>query len=184
MHMRGLAFVVGLGLLVALAPVRAGDEKKKGDGPSATHEKMAKLAGDYLTASKFTLPGGKSQESKGTAKLTPILGGRFVKEENASDLGGMPVSGLRLFGYNNAAGQYEAIWTYTGSTAIMNLVGKKKDEKTVEFSATVAIAKDKKTDFTIIYRIVDDDSFTVDLIASSPDGTKGPMLQTTYTRKR
>jgi len=36
----------------------------------------------------------------------------------------------------------------------------------------------------VTYTVVDDNTFTVDLAATMPDGSKGPMAKTTYSRKR
>src|SRR5439155_9694287 len=94
--MRILFFLSAIAFTAALAPVRAGDEKKKNDEPTEAHKAMAKFVGDYTTASKFKLPDGKTIEAKGTAKLTSVLGGRFVQENNQSTMMGMPVAGIRL----------------------------------------------------------------------------------------
>jgi hypothetical protein len=182
--MRRLLFPAVLMLLAAWYPLHAGDGKKKGDPPGEAHENMAKHAGEYTTATKFTTPDGKVVEGKGTAKLTSILGGRFVQEENTGKFSDTQFTGLRLFGFNNATGKYEAIWTYSGSTAMMKLVGEQTADKTVQFKGTIATGKekDKKKTFTIVYHIMDD-GFTVELTEQTPDG-KGPRLETTYTRKR
>ena len=173
-----LASTIGLG-------ARAAEGQKDRQALSEAHDKLARRAGEYVTVSKFTTPDGKAMESKGTAKLTLVLGGRFLQEENAGTLLGMPVNGLRLVGYNTEANQFEAVWTYTGSTAMMTLVGQTKDDgRTVEFAASFAGVKNTKSNFTVVYRFADADNFTVELIARTEDGTKGPTLETSYTRKK
>jgi hypothetical protein len=171
--------------LLIVCPAAWAQEKKSPGAPSEIHERMSKRAGEYETVSKLTLPDGKAMESKGTAKLTAVLGGRFLQEESTGTMLGNPVSGLKLVGYNDAADQFEAVWMYTGSTAMMTMTGKaKEDNKSVEFSATVPGPKDQKMKFTIVYRFADADRFTVELTARSEDGSKGPTMETTYTRKK
>ncbi|MBI3407572.1 MAG: DUF1579 family protein [Planctomycetes bacterium] len=182
--MRSWFLLSSVVIATAIVPVGAGDEKKKGDEPTEPHKAMAKLVGEYTTASKFTLPDGKTVEAKGAAKLASVLGGRFVQETNESTMMGKPVNGMRLFGYNNASGKFESVWTYTGSTAIMVLIGEKSGENTVDFRGAVDVGKNKKADFAVVYTVVDDNTFTVDLAATMPDGTQGAMLKTTYKRKK
>jgi hypothetical protein len=173
----------GAALLIA-GPFALAQDKPPGS-PTEVHERIAKRAGEYETVSKLTLPGGKDFESKGSAKITAVLGGRFLQEESEGSLAGMPVSGLKLFGYNADAGQFEAVWMYTGSTAMMIMTGKMNDEKkSVEFAATVPGPKDKKMSFTVVYRFPDNDHIIVELTARGEDGSKGPTMETTYTRKK
>jgi Protein of unknown function (DUF1579) len=173
-------------VLVALIASNPSSGQEKAPGAlTETHTRIAKRAGEYTTSTKLTLPDGKAIETAGTAKLTSVLGGRFVQEENSGTLFDMPISGLRLLGYNAEAEQYEAMWLYTGATSMMTLIGKMKDDKkTVEFTATFTSGKDKKTTLNVVYHLIDDDHFSVDLIAPGADGAKGPTMTTTYTRKK
>ncbi|HKA05898.1 MAG TPA: DUF1579 family protein [Gemmataceae bacterium] len=170
--------------LLIVGPFALAQDKPPGS-PTETHARMARRAGEYETVSKLTLPDGKGIESKGSAKLTAVLGGRFLQEESEGSLAGTPVSGLKFFGYNADAGLFEAVWMYTGSTAMMTMTGTMNEEKkSVEFSATVPGPREKKMNFTVVYRFPDADHFVVDLTARGEDGSKGPTLETTYTRKK
>src|SRR5439155_25747718 len=122
------------GLCLTAASARAQEQKAATPGP--VHQRLAKLAGEYTTVAKFAAkPGDPAQESRGTAKLTSVLGGRFVHEENSGSLLGQPNSGLRLYGYNDASGHYEGMWVYTGSTGIMTLTGTSTDDgKTINWT--------------------------------------------------
>src|SRR5215471_1445660 len=94
----GLATV---GLCVAALSATAQDDKPRspsppGDAPGAVHKQMAKRVGEYDTVSKFFLkPGSSAQESTGTAKITSILGGRFLSEEGSGKQFGMPAASLK-----------------------------------------------------------------------------------------
>ncbi len=149
--------------------------------PGPAHKRLAKLAGEYTTASKFWMqPGAQPSESDGTAKLSTLLGGRFLAEENSGVLLGQPYSGMRLWGYDNATKQYEAVWTYTGSTQILVLTGTSPNEgKSVHYKASIDHPNGVKQPVHILTREVDDDHFVVTL-----EGIAGPLLETTYTRKK
>ncbi|HKA17782.1 MAG TPA: DUF1579 family protein [Blastocatellia bacterium] len=154
--------------------------------PGVVHAQLAKRAGEYTTVTKFSMqPGGPASESTGTAKLTVILDGRFLMEEDAGNFMGQPTKGIRIWGYDNGAKQYESSWMYTGSTGIMRLTGNSSDGgKTVKFVATFNDESGAKQTFDAELRFLDDDHFVVGLYARMPDGKPGPTFDTTYTRKR
>jgi hypothetical protein len=145
-----------------------------------------KLAGEYTTVAKFRMkPGDEAMESKGTAKLASVLGGRFLQEENTGMQLNQPISGMRLYGFNAGSGQYEGMWVYTASTGIMTLTGSSSDGgKTIKWAASFDVAKGQKMNLEVVTKVVDDDHFVVELIARGPDGKPGPTLETTYTRKK
>ena len=152
--------------------------------PGAAHSNLAKLAGEYTTATKaFFEPGAPPQESTGQAKLWMTLDGRFLAEDDSANFMGQPTKGFRMIGYNNASKRYEGIWTYTMSTSIMTLKGTSKDGgKTITFEGSFDDPSGIKLD--IILRQTGDDSFVVDSTGKTSDGKPGPRLVTTYTRKK
>jgi uncharacterized protein DUF1579 len=151
--------------------------------PGPQHAQLMKLAGDYTTKETFYAPGSEPQESTGTAKLRAILGGRFVEEENSGQSFGQAYSGLRLYGYNNGSKQYEAIWIYDGSTAILVLDGTSEDNgKTVRYSGAFLGPTGEKQTLRVNITQNDADHFTVKLLGESAGGMS--TLETVYTRVR
>ncbi len=175
------------GLFLDAAPSKAQqgrEEEMRAAQPGPVHKQLAKRAGEYTTRTHFTAPGAPAQDFDGTAKITPVLEGRFLLEEYAGTLLGKPVQGMRLLGYNNHSKKYEGIWTYTRSTGIMRLVGiGDADGKTIKLTATYDGPSGKQT-LHVAIRGVDDDHFIVELISKKPDGSTGSSLVTTYTRKK
>ena len=152
--------------------------------PSASHAALAKLAGEYLTASRFTAPGAAPMESGGDARLSMTLDGRFLVEEDTGSFAGQPSKSFKMLGYNNASKRYEGIWTYTMSTAIMTLNGVSADGgRTISFNASWDDEGGAKRNLQIVMRQIDDDHFVVELSEKSADGKPGPVLTTTYSRK-
>jgi hypothetical protein len=138
---------------------------------------LANRAGDYTRVITFV---GQDGEWSGTSKISVILGGRFVLEENRDTVMGRAVEGTRLWGYNNATKQYEAAWMYTMSTAITKLTGTSNDGgKTVEYTST---ADEPRLHARV--RQTDDDHFVVTLSTAGPDGKDTPFQETTYARKK
>jgi hypothetical protein len=155
------------------------------DNPGPEHEALAKLAGEYTTVMRFRPKAGEAaQESKGSAKFTSVLDGRFILEESTGEQFGKHFKGRKIYGYNNAAKRYESAWVYTASTAIMTLHGTSPDGgKTIRLNATVAQGN-AQMNLVVTMKRINDDSFTVELGSMTPDGTAGPTLETTYTRKK
>jgi hypothetical protein len=174
----------------AAVPGRAGDEPAKGGPPGQPgpiHARLAKLAGEYTTENTFRVnPDDKPVKTAGTATITSVLGGRFLREEGSGTFMGRPNATLKLYGYNDAAGHYESTWVYTGSTGMMALVGTSPDDgKTIEWTGTYDQGKGDKATLYVITRFLDEDHFVVELHAKKPgSGEKGPVLETTYTRKK
>lgn len=150
--------------------------------PGPIHAQLMKRAGKYTTTMTFSAPGTELQESTGTATLKPILGGRFLEEENSGESLGQPSAGLRLYGYNNGSKQYEAIWIYNGSTAFLVLDGSSDDNgKTVRYTGAFIGPDGSKQTLRVIVEQQDADHFVVRLLGEGPGGATS-TLTTTYTR--
>jgi hypothetical protein len=182
------AAVIGVLLSGPVAPAQEKKDDAAGANsamPGPIHKEMAKRAGEYTAVSKFSIPNGPTQETKGTAKITSILGGRFLQEEFSGTMLGQPFTSIHLNGYNNATKQYEATWIYTGSTAMMTMTGASSDGgKTIKFTATYVNEKGGKETLDITHRQIDEDHFVVEIVGRSPDGSKGATMETIYTRKK
>ena len=146
---------------------------------------LAKRAGEYARAVKFVgQPGADAMASTGTSKISVVLDGRFIQEENNDVVFGKPVTGLRLWGYNNVTKQYEAVWTYTMSTAILMLTGTSDDGgKTVDYTGDT-YEPSGKIPLHARVRQIDDDHFVVTLYSKGADGKEGAFQETTYSRKK
>lgn len=150
--------------------------------PGPIHAQLMKRAGKYTTTMTFSAPGTEQQESKGTATLKPILGGRFLEEESSGESLSQPSAGLRLYGYNNGSKQYEAIWIYNGSTAFLVLDGSSDDNgKTVRYTGAFIGLDGSKQTLRVIVEQQDADHFVVRLLGEGPGGATS-TLATTYTR--
>jgi|SRR5579862_7143817 len=154
--------------------------------PGPEHAKLAKLAGDWTFAATFRqTPGAEPQTQAGSAKLTVVLGGRFVSEEDTGDFMGRPFSNLRVWGYNNGTKRYEAMWAYTGSTSMVMLVGASDDGgKTIVYEGTFEPEAGTPSKMKITLKTVDDDHFTLRFEQAIYDAASGAVFEATYTRKK
>ncbi len=154
--------------------------------PGPAHEKLGKLVGEWTTKSKLTAAGAPAEETEGKSKFLTVLGGRFLHEEHQGTMMGMPLQSAKLVGYNNGSKKYEAVWTYTLGTGMMTMTGASDDNgKTIKFDAAWDNAIGMRETIKIIYTFVDDDNFTITMGGGKmPDGSDGPEMEMTYTRKK
>jgi hypothetical protein len=154
--------------------------------PGAAQASLAKLAGQYNRVIQFVgQTGAAAAPSSGTAKITVVLGGRFILEESSDTVFGRPVEGLRLYGYNNVTKQYEMARMYTMSTGITMMKGTSSDGgKTIDFRGDTDTAGMAKMPLHAHFHQVDDDQFVVTLSTSGADGKESAFQETTYTRKK
>jgi Protein of unknown function (DUF1579) len=154
--------------------------------PGPEQEFLAKRAGEYTRTIKFVAqPNADANASSGTSKISVALGGRFVVEENNDTVFGRPVSGTRIYGFNNITKQYEAVWMYTGSTAMIFLTGTSSDGgKTIDLTGATQNLHGEKVPLHAMIRQVDDNQFVVTLMSTGADGKEAAFQETTYTRKK
>jgi hypothetical protein len=161
------------------------DEAKKASAPGPKHASLMSRAGSYTVKTQFWMDAAKTgqpMESTGEATLKAALDGRFLAHEETGSILNSPVSSFKYWGYNTAAGKHEAMWSYTGSTAMMQMSGTASDDgKTVTYSAGYSGSSEK---FDVVWREGTADTFTIELIGVNPDGSKGPTMVSTYTRKK
>jgi len=170
---------ITVALLATCAAAAPAFAQAHGGAVGAQQEFLAKRAGTYTRVIKFM---GQPGEWKGTSKISAILGGRFIEEDNHDTVFGRPVEGIRILGYDNAAKQYEMISMYTMSTAITKFTGTSDDGgKTVHYSA-VSSEPQGQVPLDAMIRQVSDNEFVVTLSTRGPDGKDKPFQETTYTR--
>jgi len=164
----------------------AGQRSASASSPGAEQAALAKLAGDYDRTIKFLGPAGAGMPSfTGTAKISVVLGGRFLMEESTDTVMGRKVDGLRIYGYNNATKQYEMARMYTMSTAITMMAGTSSDGgKSIDYSGSTDNAGANKSPLHAKLRLVSDDEFEVTMSTTGDDGKDAPFQSTTYTRKK
>lgn len=153
--------------------------------PGAAHAQLLKRVGNWTTATQMRMgPAQPAMQTIGTAKITSILEGRFIQEEAAGTMSGMPFTSTRITGYNNGSKHYESMWVYTHGTNMLLANGTSKDDgKTIDWTASFDNEIGVKETVDIHTNNIDDDHFSVTLHGKHPDGTEITM-ETAYTRAK
>ena len=124
-------FVAGLALAdnktaPAVDPQMAEMMKKAEEAaaPSAAHKKLEPFVGEWNAEVKMWMsPDAPPEVSKGTAKSTWILNGRYVQEDFSGEMMGKPFKGMSLTGYDNVRQKYRGVWVDDMSTTIVTSEG-------------------------------------------------------------
>ena len=98
--------------------------------PGDMHEMLAKSVGEWTYVSKYWMdPAAPPTVSEGRSVNEMILGGRYLKSINYSDVMGMPMEGWNIIAYDKAANEFFSFWIDNIGTG-MTMARGKYDEKT------------------------------------------------------
>src|SRR5690348_2409313 len=153
---------------------------------SAEHAELMKLAGDYDRTVKFMgQTGAMAAPSSGTCTISVVLGGRFLMEESHDVVFGKPVDGLRIYGYNDAAKQYEMARMYTMSNAITMMKGTSSDGgKTIDYAGDSGSGGMGGAVLHAKLERMSDDEFTVTMSTVGTNGKNAAFQETIYKRRK
>jgi len=196
-----LAAIIGAALLIPASAIAQGSDKAQSNDQPQRHpgntmpaagsvksptpqESLARLAGEYTRIIKF-VGQGDVPSFTGTAKLSVVLGGKFILEESSDTVFGRPVEGIRIYGYDDAARQYQMARMYTMSTAITLMKGASNDGgATINFTGETETSGEGAKPLHALLRRINEDQFVVILSTVGPDGKDSPFQETDYTRKK
>jgi len=155
--------------------------------PGPEHKAMEGWAGEWDVASKWRMaPDAPPTESKGTSKVHPILGGRFMQEDHSGEMMGMPFTGIGITGYDNMKKKYVSFWIDSGGTGMFTSEGTADSSgKVLTFEGKMddPMTGEKDKPMKFIVRIVDANKHTFEMHDLSK-GEKSLCGEMTYTRKK
>jgi len=178
--------VLLVGSALGVAPAQT-PPATRSEARSAAHAWLLGLAGAYTTENTFSpAPGAPPRRSVGTATLTPVLDGGFLREEPSTEMGpGRVQAALKIWGYDTTTRRFQAAWTYTGSTSILLPSGDAAaDMSVVTYEGQYVEPTTGRDTLRVELRPVDASRFTLVLWSFGEDGKERATLQTIYTRSR
>ncbi|MFO0839342.1 MAG: DUF1579 family protein [Phycisphaerae bacterium] len=154
--------------------------------PGPMNERMMKFAGEWSVETTMEMGEQPPSKSSGTYKISTALGGRFVQETGVGEFMGGPVNSFKMWGYNNGSHKFEAVWAWTMATGFLHMSGESKDDgKSIDWQCWYDNESGAREEFKAKHTFADDDHFTVKLYGGKmPDGSPGPTMTSTYTRKK
>ncbi|MGY1530814.1 DUF1579 domain-containing protein [Luteimonas sp. A649] len=154
--------------------------------PGAEHAQLAEhFAGSWDVAMSIWMePDAPPVSQRGTATISPVLGGRQLRQDFKGTFMGAPFEGTGMSGYDNVRERYTSSWTDNMSTSHM-LTDGDYDEATRTYTFTGEMA-DPMHPGTMIpvretVRVVDADHHVMEMFEPK-DGKEVRTMQLEYTR--
>jgi hypothetical protein len=154
--------------------------------PGAAHKSLDSFVGAWTAEVKtWMAPGEAPMVTKGSAKSTWVMGGRYVQEEFSGEFMGKPFRGMSLTGYDNVRQKYCSVWVDDMSTSMVTSEGDADAAGKVftfggEYACAMTGEKNKKS--TLIYRILNKDKHVFEMHDPAL-GSNSKVMEITYTRK-
>jgi hypothetical protein len=168
----GIAAALLLGTVVGRGLAQ---EKKPEPTVDEGHKSLARLAGRFDAA--FKLWGGSSSTPReGSGKMeNKLVHGRFLLSDYSGKMGDKPYTSTNLLGYDEKTQLYTDVCVDSTSSATEVTTG------TADASGKTLTLKSSGSGLTWIFKLEDDDHYSVELHAQS-GGNDKMFFQVVYTR--
>lgn len=155
--------------------------------PGDMHKWMEKTNGTWeADISSWMDPSAPPEKSKGTIIQSSTLGGRYVVGKYSGTIFGQKTEGQSTMGYDNAKKLFVSTWIDNQGTGIVYLSGN-YDEKTKTLNLSgyqTDPMTGKDSNIREEMTIIDDDSYTMTMFGSGPDGKEMKFMEGLYKRKK
>jgi hypothetical protein len=154
--------------------------------PGAPHRLLAHLAGSWNTVHKYWMdPGGTPSESSGSCEQKMILDGRFLQQEFQGEMMGSPFTGFGFLGFDNNTKKFVSTWLDNMGTGIYYFEGAAgADSGSIVQTCTYDDAVQGISQWRSVTRLVDDNTYTVEMYGTEKSGKERKIMEGTYIRKR
>jgi len=149
--------------------------------PGPEHEWLGKMVGTWEGKNKMWMtPDAPAMETTSTARFVSTLGGRFIHGEFKGPIPGNDemFEGATLYGYDNAAKEFQVVWVDNMGTGMMFGTGKLSDDRKV---MTWTMHWNHPTRGKITFREVDtvisDDEYRMEMYGPDLKGNEYRMME-------
>jgi Protein of unknown function (DUF1579) len=153
--------------------------------PGPAHQALEALIGDWDAEVKtWTAPDAPPTISRGSAKSTWALNGRFVQQEFSGEFMGQPFHGISFTGYDNVRQKYRSIWIDDMSTTMVTSEGEATNDGkiiTLEGDYACALTGEQHKTTTQIYRILSPNRHVLEM-HDPARGDNSKVMEITYSR--
>lgn len=150
--------------------------------PGEHHQWLAKQEGAWDVQMTTFNPDGSTEETKGSATIRMVLGGRFQEQTFTGAFHGQPYHGTGMTGYDNLKKEFQNYWFDTMGTApSVARGGLSSDGKVLTLKGTFEMPIGPM-DFSMVFTVKSADEFTFDM-SGEMGGQAFPMMKTVYKRK-
>jgi hypothetical protein len=151
--------------------------------PGPKHAELAKQVGEWDADVEHYMPGMPVEKSKGSAKVTMVMNGRFLREDFKGTMMGQPFEGMMLLGYDNNLKRYDSTWIDSMGTGMMVTNSKGDTPEELSGSFYCPMAK-KEITARLVTKFVNNGKHIFEMHAPGLDGKEALMMRITYNRKK
>lgn len=155
--------------------------------PGDAHKMLAKSNGTWNTEVTFKeMPDGPSQTTTGMTTNKMVMGGRYQVSTFTGKMMNMPFEGMSTVAYDNFKKVLISTWIDNMGTGIMKMEGP-WDEASKSATMTgkvVDLTAGKELDCKEVFKIIDDNTQTLEMYKPAPDGKEFKCMEIKYTRKK
>jgi hypothetical protein len=152
--------------------------------PGEGHKALEPLIGTWTAEVKCWMsPDEPPTVSRGTAKTTWVMNGRYVQEEFKGEFMGKPFNGMSLTGYDNVKKKYTSVWIDDMSTSTVTSEGTAENGgKVITLEGTHVCPATGQTDMPMkqVVRILSNDRRVFEM-HDPGKGEKSKVMEITYT---
>ena len=157
--------------------------------PGEGHKTLEQFVGKWDTISRAwgEGPGKPPSESKGSCETKWILDGRFLLEESAGQMMGMPYKSMNMIGFDNYKKKYIMSYADSLGTAIYTGEGKLDPSNKVMTSFGKMddfLTGDRDKPVKYVMRIISKDKHVFEIYDEVGSPNEYKALEITYTRKQ
>ena len=154
--------------------------------PGASHQALEALIGNWQAEVKcWMAPDAPPTLTKGTAKSSWAMNGRFVQQEFSGEFMGKPFRGMSLMGYDNTKEKFNNVWVDDMHTSMFTSEGGAESGNkviTLEGRYDCPLTGQKDLSMKQVIRIVSQDKHVFEMHDPSK-GANSKTMEITYSRK-
>jgi hypothetical protein len=184
--MRIFVAAKALAVLSFVGAAAMGQEMPEMPQPTAQHEWLQKLVGEWRTTATMTMPDEPPITSKGTATVRP-LGGFWVIVEHQGEMAGHAYTGVQTLGYSTKDKEYRGTWVDSMSDHLWEYRGAVDDGQstlTLRCEGPCPLRPGEETEFKEVFSIKDANHLTFTSTFLAEDGSWTQALHMEFERAK
>ncbi len=155
----------------------------KASQPGPEHAKLKMRVGNWQVAGAFYMaPGAPPMQSKGTANIRPMMGGRYFRENYTGEFMGLKFTGMGISGYDKGLKKFVSTWIDSMSTGVMSSEGTASGDVISYVGEYFDPMRKQLVKTKSVLTLKSRKAHTITMYEFSEDGSERKVMELDYTR--